>query len=176
MVYIRSAGLNIQTENDEVTYIIDGHNLIPHFPGLHLADIDDEDALIRHLQAFHRVSRRSIEVFFDNAPAGHSGKQRKGTIKVHYVRSGMTADAAILKHLKDLGKGAKNVTVVSSDRQVMAGARSYHAEVKDSATFVREVQAAFSNQQKNPGDTLPTNEDEIAFWMDQFTGKKGNSQ
>ena len=57
----------------------------------------------------------------------------------------------------------------------MAGARSYHAEVKDSASFVREVQAAFSNQLKNPEAALPTDE-EIAFWMDQFTGKKGNSQ
>ena len=159
-----------------MTYIIDGHNLIPHIPGLHLSDMDDEDALILQLQVFHRVSRRAIEVFFDNAPAGHSGNKRKGMVKVHYVRAGRTADDAILKYLKDMGKGAKNITVVSSDRQVAAGARSYHAEVKESAVFARELQAALLQVQKSPaGDTQP-DETEIAFWLDQFARNKGRSQ
>jgi predicted RNA-binding protein with PIN domain len=156
-----------------MTYIIDGHNLIPHIPGLYLADMDDEDALITQLQVFHRVSRRAVEVFFDNAPAGHSGKKRKGLIDVHYVRAGRTADDAILKHLKDLGKGAKNVTVVSSDRQVAAGARSYHADVKESPVFARELQAALAHAQKTTADESPTNEDEVTFWLDQFTRNKG---
>ncbi len=157
-----------------MTYIIDGHNLIPHIPGLHLADLDDEDALIRQLQEFHRVSRRAIEVFFDNAPAGHSGKKRKGMVKVHYVRAGMTADAAILRHLKDLGKGARNVTVVSSDRQVAAGARSYHADVKVSAVFAQEMLAAIIQAQKAPEETPSPDDADTAYWLEQFGRDKSD--
>lgn len=159
-----------------MTYIIDGHNLIPHIPGLHLADMDDEDALIQQLQVFCRVSRRAVEVFFDNAPAGYSGNKRKGMIKVHYIRAGRTADDAILKHLKDLGKGAKNITVVSSDRQVAAGARSFHADVKESVVFARELQEALARAQKTITEDSPPNEDEVTFWLDQFARNKGNKQ
>ncbi len=99
-------------------YVIDGHNLIPHINGLHLSDLDDETALIQQLQIFHRMRKQNIEVFFDNAPAGHSGRRKVGTVNAHFIRAGSTADSAILAYLKRLGKAARNVKVVTSDRQV----------------------------------------------------------
>jgi predicted RNA-binding protein with PIN domain len=62
-------------------------------------------------------------VFFDRAPAGMAGIQQYGLVRAHFVREGTTADAAIMAYLKKLGKRAKNSTVVSSDRQVLAAAR-----------------------------------------------------
>ena len=51
-------------------YIIDGHNLIPRIPDLSLQDIDDEMQLVEMLQDFCRISRKKVEVYFDNAPPG----------------------------------------------------------------------------------------------------------
>ena len=50
--------------------IIDGHNLIPKIPGLSLQAIDDETQLVELLGEYCRLSRRQVEVFFDNAPPG----------------------------------------------------------------------------------------------------------
>jgi len=47
--------------------IIDGHNLVPKIPGLHLKDEDDEVRLIELLQEYCRLARRQAEL--NPAPA-----------------------------------------------------------------------------------------------------------
>src|SRR5512138_3911713 len=100
--------------------LIDGHNLIPKLPGLSLQMIDDEDRLIELLQVYCRVRRQVVEVFFDQAPPGHSGRRKAGQVIVHYVRQGKTADQAIVERLQQQGKSAKSWKVVTSDRRVRA--------------------------------------------------------
>src|ERR671919_2983230 len=102
-------------------YLIDGHNLIPKL-GLRLDSVDDEMELISILQEFCRLERRQVEVFFDGAPAPQAGTRKLGAVTAHFVRLGDTADNAIRNRLKNLGKGSKNWTVVSSDRQVQTEA------------------------------------------------------
>ena len=116
-------------------YLIDGHNLIPEIPGLSLRSMDDEIELIQKLQEFCRRSGKQVEVYFDNAPAGQARTQSYGRVKAHFVRSGRTADDAIISRLRNLGRSAQNWTVVSSDRQVQAGARSARAKVISSDEF-----------------------------------------
>lgn len=124
-------------------YLIDGHNLIPKIPGFSLRDIDDEQQLIGALQAWCSAHRRDAEVFFDKAPPGFSGARRYARLTAHFVRQGRTADDAIRERLVQLGNAARNATVVSSDHQVQAEARSRGATVIASEAFVPELLAVF---------------------------------
>ena len=107
-------------------YLIDGHNLIPKL-GLRLDSMDDEMELVAVLQQFCRAEQRQVEVFFDGAPPNHAGTQKQAGVTAHFVPLGSSADHAIRKYLKRLGRSARNWTVVSSDRQVQAEARAAQA-------------------------------------------------
>ena len=100
-------------------YLIDGHNLIPKL-GLCLDLPDDEMQLVAILQNSCRIQR---------------GMRILEAVKAHFIRPGTTADSAILSRLKHLGRSARNWTVVSSDRQVQAGARAARTQVLSSETF-----------------------------------------
>jgi uncharacterized protein len=124
-------------------YIIDGHNLIPKIPGWSLRAIDDEVQLIDLLQVYARVRRRrQIEVYFDGAPPGQSGGRAYGTIRANFVPAGLSADEVIRRRLAELGRRARNATVVSSDRQVQANARAAQAKVMSSEEFAKELLSA----------------------------------
>jgi predicted RNA-binding protein with PIN domain len=150
-----------------MTYLIDGHNLIPHIPGLSLTDLEDEQALIDRLQAFCGKRRKRAEIYFDQAPPGRAGQRSFGLVSAHFVQQGMTADEAIRRRLDRLGKAAANWTVVSSDHQVQAEARSHRARVISSSDFAREI------EDQGPGGNGPEgqrklSEEEIKRWMRLF--------
>lgn len=150
--------------------IIDGHNLIPHLPGVSLSDPDDESNLIQILQDYCRVKRLSADVFFDAAPLGYAGKKKFGRVNAHYVCSGITADAAIMTHLKHLGKRARNVSVVSSDRQVQQAARAVHARVIPSGTFASDWKKITEDTPELDPRNQPISEAEIEDWEKLFSG------
>jgi uncharacterized protein len=148
--------------------LIDGHNLIPHLPGLALSDADDEDQLIQRLQHYARLRRVSIEVYFDRAAPAQAGVRKFTQVQAHFVRSGTTADEAIMTRLQSLGKRAKNVRVVSSDRQVQQAARAAHASVIDSGQFAAEWRQLMAEEPElNPRDRL-LSEEEVAAWEQLF--------
>lgn len=138
-------------------YLIDGHNLVPHVPGLSLSALDDEQQLIELLQDYCRVGRNKVEVYFDNAPPGHSGRRAYGAVIAHYVRQGSSADAAIRSRLTRLGKSAANWGVVSSDHQVQAGARAARARVIPSPDFARMMMAAPDRVKNDAGQVKGEN-------------------
>ena len=122
--------------------LIDGHNLIPKL-GLSLRSMDDEMQLVARLQEFCRAERKkSLEVYFDGAPAGQVGTRKMGLVTAHFVRLGATADSAIRARLKTLGRAARNWTVVTSDRQVQSDARGAGAAVVSSEAFAARVNAS----------------------------------
>ena len=153
-------------------YLIDGHNLIPKVPGMSLQAIDDEDRLVEALQEFYRTRRQKIEVFFDQAPPTRGGRKSAGSVVIHYVRQGKQADQAILERIHQLGKAIKNWTVVTSDRQVRAGAHDLGAMLLSSEEFVAEMQAARraaqAAQKENPA---PPGPDEIDEWLRLFRNR-----
>ena len=154
-------------------YLIDGHNLIPKIHGMNLRAIDDEKQLIQKLQVFQRQSRKKVEVFFDGAPPGESRVQTIGGVKAHFVRTGKTADHAIMDRLHQLGNNARNWTVVSSDRQVQNEARSARASVLSSEEFAEQMLT--SNEQAS--QSSPSYEDELSpaevdEWLQIFKNKK----
>lgn len=150
-----------------MTYLIDGHNLIPHIPGLSLTDLEDEQALIDRLQVFCGKKRKRAEVYFDKAPPGRAGQRSFGLVSAHFVQHGMTADEAIRRRLDRLGKSAANWTVVSSDHQVQAEARAHRSRVTSSSDFARELedQGPVGN---GPEGQRKLSEEEIKGWMRLF--------
>jgi len=153
-------------------YLIDGHNLVPKIPGMSLKMLDDEDRLIEILQVFARVRRKRVEVFFDQAPPTRGGKKMAGMVGVHYVRSGKTADQAIIDRLRQLGKNARTWTVVTSDRQVKAEAHALEARLLSSEEFAVQLQEARQEAQTiQKTDPAPPGPDEIDDWLRLF-GKR----
>ena len=152
-------------------YLIDGHNLIPKL-GLSLRHVDDEMQLVTRLQAFCRIERKSVEVYFDGAPAGQVGTRKLGLVTAHFVRLGTTADAAIALRMKSLGRAARNWTVVTSDRQVQANARAAGAQVVSSEAFAGQViesmRAPASGQERSGGMSAEDMED----WLKLFRENK----
>ncbi len=147
-------------------YLIDGHNLIPKL-GLRLDSIDDEMELIAILQEFCRLERKQLEVFFDGAPAAQAGTRRLGAVTAHFVRMGATADDAIRKRLKALGRSARNWSVVSSDRQVQAEAHAAHAEAVSADAFAAMLTQARALAPK-PNTERKLTQKEIDDWLKLF--------
>lgn len=152
-------------------YLIDGHNLIPKL-GLRLDSMDDEMELTAILQEFCRLERKQVEVYFDGAPAPHAGTRKLGTVTAHFVPLGTTADDAIRKRLKKMGKNAKNWTVVSSDRQVQTEARTARANIISSDAFAKQLKQARASAPK-PADDRKLSRQEVDEWLNFFKeGKK----
>ncbi len=122
--------------------LIDGHNLIGKLAGFSLSDIDDENRLLGLLQVYTRTRRKRIEVYFDGAPPGQAGTRAVGTVQAVFVPLGNTADSAIRARLAALGKAARNLSVVTSDRMVQSEARSRGAGVISSEDFARDLLSA----------------------------------
>ena len=154
--------------------IIDGHNLIPKLRGMSLSDPEDEQKLIQVLQAYCRLRRKQVEVYFDRAPAGQAGEQRYGQVRAIFVPSGVSADAAIMARLKKLGRRARNVTVVSSDRQVQQAARALHATVRSAEDFAKEWETLSSTQPELDFRNQPLSEEDLAYWERLFA--RGDDQ
>ena len=158
-----------------MSFLIDGHNLIPNVRGLSLQSIDDEMQLIERLQVFCRIEKRSVEVFFDKAPPGQGGMRRFGRVTAHFIREGQTADSAISARLRRLKTGAANWTVVSSDRQVQAEARSVQAQIISSDEFARRMEAAEARAgAEEPGKEKTLSEAEVEEWMRIFNSGKNH--
>lgn len=151
-------------------YLIDGHNLIPKLPGLDLRAIDDETRLVELLQDYCRRSRNRVEVYFDNAPIGHTGARKFGLVTAHFIPQGRTADDAIRARLSKLGRDARNWSVVSSDHQVQKDARAVHAQVVTSDKFARALLGSptASAEAEKPVDTALSKE-ELAAWLAVFS-------
>lgn len=132
---------------------------------------DDEQRLIAMLQVYCRVRRQAVEVFFDQAPPGRSGRRQVGVVVAHFVRQGRTADESIVARLDQLERAARNWTVVTSDRQVQGEARVRQARVVSSEQFAGELEAALQEAQvarrENPGKMSG---EELDDWLKLFGG------
>jgi predicted RNA-binding protein with PIN domain len=137
--------------------------------------VDDEHELIQKLQQFCRLNRDKVIVFFDNAAIGQSGTRSYGMVKATYVKSGFTADDAIISYLSRLGRKAKNLTVVSSDRRVIIAAKSMQANVIKSQEFANKVENPVHKHQETNFEDLKLSDEEIKEWQDIFKNGKDSS-
>jgi predicted RNA-binding protein with PIN domain len=155
-------------------YLVDGHNLIPKL-GLRLDSPDDEMELVAILQEFSRLHRREVEVYFDAAPAGHAGTRRLGAVTAHFVRLGQSADSAMRARLKNMGRAARNWTVVSSDHEVQSAAHATHADALTSEEFARLLKEARASAPKANEDKI-LSKHEVDDWLKLFGTDKNHSE
>jgi predicted RNA-binding protein with PIN domain len=156
-------------------FLIDGHNLIPKL-GLRLDSPDDEQDLLAVLAEFCRLRRAQAEVYFDGAPPGSARTSKSGALKVHFIRQGSSADAAIEARLEHLGRSARNWSVVSSDRRVQRAAQAVHAQPIASEAFARMIAEAKREQAEraktSAGKSSP---EEVEAWLAEFKGRPPKS-
>lgn len=154
-----------------MSYIIDGHNLIPKIPGLSLAQLDDETRLIRLLMAFCQKKKNRAVVFFDRAAPGHQGGRAFGPVSAIFVSDRRKADDAIHDYLVAHRREARNFTVVSSDRQVQRDATSLHARVLPTEIFSNLLVSCVFPEADDYGGTEPDSltPEEISEWERLFT-------
>lgn len=151
-------------------YLIDGHNLIPKIPGLSLEEVDDEQQLLEMLQEYCRWQRKKAEVFFDNAPPGGMRTRSFGLVTARFVRQGISADDAIRKRLINLGRAARNWTVVSSDLAVQAAARASQARYLSSEAFAESLVQVLEKRGKDAGEDARAElaPEEVDEWLKLF--------
>lgn len=155
-------------------YLVDGHNLIPHVPGLSLQDMDDEEKLLNLLADFARTEQVAIEVYFDRAAPGYVGTRISGRVKAVFVSTHTIADEQIIKRIHSLGGSVKNWTVVTSDRRIQGEARTKRAQVVEAAEFVLRMATA-RRIHPSADTTMPTlSPDEVDEWLNLFA--RGNNQ
>jgi uncharacterized protein len=150
--------------------VIDGHNLIPKVPGLHLRDLDDETRLTQYVQEFCRVKRATAELFFDGALPGFDSGIKGGLVHIHSIRKGNIADEAIIAFLTQHSKTTRNYTLVSSDMHVQVQARMLGVKVLSSDQFAKELVLALSQADKSPnGESKALSSTEVDEWLALFS-------
>ena len=154
-----------------MTYLIDGHNLIPYVPGLSLADLDDEQELIKLLSAFSQARRCQIEVYFDKGQAGRNRETTLSRMKVHFTLPPVKADDALITRLLGIGRAARNYTVVTSDREVQSRARQLGAALMSSHEFTGLLTNVISKK-KTQNSIKKEKENDIDSWLELFSKGK----
>jgi uncharacterized protein len=120
-------------------FLIDGHNLIAHTPGLSLADPDDEADLVMLLRRFTTAKRgRQATVVFDHGVYGHPYKLDGYGITCVFARSPQDADEQIIRRLRAL-KRPRDWTLVTSDRRVVLVAQERGVKVVGSPEFAQKL-------------------------------------
>ena len=150
-------------------YIIDGHNLIPNIPGLTLSDLDDEVQLIRLIQEYCRLSRSQAELFFDGAPPAYKLQGGGGSVHMHFVRKGTSADDAIIQYMHHAGQNKQNLTLVTSDHRIHAEARSLGIKILESPMFARVMIQMLRAAQDTRSKAEPElSSSEVDQWLEIF--------
>jgi uncharacterized protein len=153
--------------------IIDGHNLIPKMPGIHLKDLDDEVHLLEILQEYCRLARRGAELFFDGAPDPKSDNRKNGLVHVHFIKIGYSADDAIIQFVQQHAKEKANMLVVSSDHRIQNQALAVGCEIMSSDSFARSVIAMLNSEPAvQQRKDKPLSASEVDEWMQFFEERK----
>lgn len=149
-------------------FLIDGHNLIAALPDLQLDDPHDEVWLVLRLRLWAaREGRKAVVVFDQGLPGGKSRALSGGGVEVVFASQGRsTADAVIRERLRRL-RNPGGWTVVTSDREVQAAARTVGAQVMTSPTFAAQLAPP------TPPETAPDKPEalspaEMAEWLALF--------
>ncbi len=116
--------------------LIDGYNLI----GTERGDLEaHREQLTRSIARYQSRTGHDITLVFDGYKDGGYGSSRKeGGIRVVYTGIGEKADQAIIRMIPH----GVDSAVISSDREVQAGAWAAGAVAVDSETFLRKLGAA----------------------------------
>jgi uncharacterized protein len=153
-------------------YLIDGHNLIPKIRSLSLQDIDDEEKLIAYLNRFSTKARAQVEVYFDKAPIDSARSVKIGAVRVHFIRMGSSADAAMIERVQKMGTSTQGVTVVSSDHAIQNVAKRMKLKLISSDEFSGLIEDKLARQEVSVDNGTRLSDDEISEWLRLFGNEK----
>ncbi len=147
-------------------YLIDGHNVIAALPDIDLTEEHDEAKLVLKLRAWAgRERRKAIVVFDGGIPGGYAPALSTPDIQVVFAaRFHTNADRVIRARLRKL-RDAGNWTVVSSDREVLAGAEDVGARTLTAQEFAERLNQLPDAWKEKP-DAISAAE--VADWLAVF--------
>jgi predicted RNA-binding protein with PIN domain len=148
--------------------LIDGHNLIARLPYLHLDQDDDEAQLVERLRRYQARTGKRMTVFFDHGlPGGMERDLSTSRLKVVFASAGRQADDLIIDRVCR-SRDPHSLTVVTSDRSVIAAVERQGARVVRTEAFATEMSAA----SPSPGsDDLVLSQSEVDEWLAFFQGQ-----
>ncbi|MFN0112403.1 MAG: NYN domain-containing protein [Blastocatellia bacterium] len=150
-------------------YLIDGNNVIGQRGKGYESWFSDKSAsrrqLLNDLAKLARVKKLRLTVVFDGAPDDSfpEGSSFRG-VKVLYARQNSDADTRIVE-MTEAERNKKNLTVVTSDRQLTARVRVCGVRVISSGEFRRMMEDAVELADNSPTQVAETEMDD---WMRYF--------
>lgn len=146
-------------------FLIDGHNLIGRLPDLSLDDPDDEAKLVARLRAYCARTGRRVTVVFDHGlPGGRSRELSGGRVEVVFASTGHTADGILRERIRR-ARDPRGLTVVTSDRAVIAAARARGARVVRSEEFAAQLRAPRTGEVE---EDVHLSAAEVTEWLKVF--------
>ncbi|MGC8658499.1 MAG: NYN domain-containing protein [Desulfomonilaceae bacterium] len=150
-----------------MTFIIDGNNLIGR-----KIDRDPKWRLVKE-QLLHKVVKfvaitgKKVKIVFDGIEEANyqDGIVFKG-VQIFYAKPGKSADERIKNMIRNISY-ARDVTVVSSDKELRSFASSRGAKIITRETFRSELRKLSAREQKEIKDSNPKIEN-ISEWLDYF--------
>ena len=150
-------------------FLIDGHNLIGRLPDLSLDDPDDEAKLVARLRAYCARTGRRVTVAFDHGlPGGRSRELSGGRVEVVFASAGHTADGILRERIRR-ARDPRGLTVVTSDREVIAAARARGARVARSEEFAAQLSAPRAGEvEENVDGDVHLSAAQVTEWLQVF--------
>jgi predicted RNA-binding protein with PIN domain len=149
-------------------FLIDGHNLIGRLPDLRLDDPDDEAKLVIRLRAYSARTGKRVTVVFDHGlPGGRSWDLSGGGVETVFAPTGRTADRILCERIRQ-ARDPRGLTVVTSDRQVIAAAQAGGARVLRSEEFAAQLDGRRVMEAPEDGQDVPLSEKEVEEWLRIF--------
>lgn len=149
--------------------LIDGHNLIGRLPDIDLADPNDEARLVAKLKTYCARTGRKVTVIFDHGmPGGKSHELSGGGVDARFAPVGRSADAVLRERIRK-SRNPRGLTIVTSDRGIIARAESRGARVVRSEDFAEQLAGGTGDDVQE--DEKPAAGD-VAYWMARFARRQ----
>ena len=159
-------------------YIIDGYNVLHRIETFRIQMVQSlekgRSALITRVSAFQARHRADVTVVFDGDHLSGVQPSAAGLVRIQYSRSPRKADD-VIKRLIDQSSHKSDMTVVSSDMEVMHYAKASGCRTLSSEQFFSMLSAK-AKQDNDPdlgkkGDPQ-LSRSEINGWIDLFNSDR----
>ena len=148
--------------------LIDGHNLIGRLPDLRLDDPEDEAKLVARLRAYCARTGKSATVVFDQGlPGGRSRELAGGGVEVVFASAGRTADGILRERIRQ-ARDPRGLTVVTSDRRIIAAAQARGVQVMRAEEFTAHLGAPQTTPMEQD---MQLSAEEVEEWLKVFKGR-----
>ncbi|MFQ6100459.1 MAG: NYN domain-containing protein [Anaerolineae bacterium] len=152
--------------------LIDGHNLIGRLPDLRLDDPQDEAKLVARLRTYCARTRKRATVVFDRGlPGGCSWELSGGGVEVVFASAGRTADGILRERIRG-ARDPRGLTVVTSDREVIAAARAGGARVMRSEEFAAQLSTSRAVETVEAERDVYLSAEEVEEWLQVFGAER----